>query len=355
MDLATQLLRLYPGSRIVSLEPFGPDRAIGAAPTAKAAGYGAPIHATLRRASGEVVEVVFRVATANPLGHERRADRAAEQLQAYEDFAAIPRNVEPLDVGAIDAHGGLVSLRDCGELYLITRFARGTLYAEDLREVAAAGVATERDLERVDTLARYLAELHVPLDGPERYRRAIRDLVGSGEGIFGVVDSYPHDVPGAPRARLAAIEQHCTAWRTRMREHEGRLHRTHGDFHPFNILFDGRELHLLDASRGACGDPADDVAALSINYLLFAFGADGAWRGLGPLWRRFWAVYGELHRDPSLGSVIPPFFAWRALVVCNPVFYPNLDGRARSSLLDLVECALESRQLDPAWAEELFR
>ena len=34
---------------------------------------------------------------------------------------------------------------------------------------------------------------------------------------------------------------------------------------------------------------------------------------------------------------MPPFFAWRVLVVCNPRFYPNLSGPSRSSLLDLVE------------------
>ena len=88
-----------------------------------------------------------------------------------------------------------MSTRDGGELYLITQYARGTPYAADLRTIAASGSATDRDHQRVATLARYLADLHVPVDGPARYRRAIRDLIGSGEGIYGVVDNYPADVP----------------------------------------------------------------------------------------------------------------------------------------------------------------
>ena len=90
-----------------------------------------------------------------------------------------------------------------------------------------------------------------PEEGASRCARSTIlpvSLVGSGEGIYGVVDHYPADVPGAPWTRLASIERRCAEWRWRLREHEGRLCRTHGDFHPFNILFDGDKLVLLDAS-----------------------------------------------------------------------------------------------------------
>jgi hypothetical protein len=253
--------------------------------------------------------------------------------------------------------GELVSTRDATEHYLITSYAPGTIYAHDLRRIAGERIATPRDVDRVGALARYLAALHTPIAPPgTRYRRAIRDLVGSGEGIFGIIDGYPADVPGAPADRLAAIEARCAEWRWRLRGRDARLTRTHGDFHPFNIVFDGDAPTLLDASRGGCGDPADDVTALAINFVLFALDAPAAWRdGLGVLWRALWSRYLAERPDDDLLAVAPPFFAWRALVVANPVFYPRMTAAARDQLLGLAEAVLDEHALDPARAEELFR
>jgi aminoglycoside phosphotransferase (APT) family kinase protein len=143
-----------------------------------------------------------------------------------------------VDVGAIAADGGLVSLRGAGEPYLVTEWAEGALYAEDLRRVAREGRATALDLARCDALADALARLHAEriADAPG-WRRAVRDLLGHGEGIFGMVDGYPDGVPAAPPERLRAIEERCLAWRWRLRGRVHRLARTHGDFHPFNIVF----------------------------------------------------------------------------------------------------------------------
>jgi hypothetical protein len=262
-----------------------------------------------------------------------------------------------VDLGVIRESGELQSTRDGTEHYLITTYAPGTIYAHDLRRIAAEGVAAPEDVERVDALARYLAALHTPIAPVgARYRRAIRDLLGSGEGIFGIVDGYPEGVPGAPRERLKAIESQCAEWRWRLRDRDDRLTRTHGDFHPFNIVFDGERLTLLDASRGGCGDPADDVTALAINYLLFAIDSPGAWSdGLGALWRHLWQRYLAVRTDPDLLSVAAPFLMWRALVVANPKFYPRLTAAGRKKLLGFASEALEQRMLEPSRAEELFR
>jgi aminoglycoside phosphotransferase (APT) family kinase protein len=278
-------------------------------------------------------------------------------LLAFDDFARTPRHVRAVDVGAIMADGRLVSLREAGELFLITTYAPGRLYAEDLRAVAARGVVEELDLARADALAAYAAELHAePREGAVAYRRAIRDLVGHGEGIFGIVDGYPDDVPAAPPERLRAIERRCVDWRWRLRGRERRLVRTHGDFHPFNVVFaDGVELCALDASRGGQGDPADDVTAMAINYVFFALDRPEAWpHGLGPLWRRFWRAYRRERDDPELLEAAPPYLAWRGLVLANPRFYPQLSTRARDALLGFVERVLDEGRVEPAWAEELF-
>src|SRR5262249_8566000 len=165
--------------------------------------------------------------------------------------------------------------------------------------IAAAAAHTAADEARCVALARYLAELHRRrLDARDVYRRAARDLVGSGEGIFGMLDAYGSDTPAAPPARLEAIERRADAWRWRLRGHEARLSRIHGDFHPFNVVFaEGEEFTLLDASRGCAGDPADDVTAMAVNYVFFAVDHPEAWaRGLGPLWRAVFRPYIQARR-----------------------------------------------------------
>jgi hypothetical protein len=354
--LREHVARQFPGAKVLSIEPLGPDTGATSGVAAKAAGYGLPVRMTIEDGDGRR-ELVWRVASANEFGHDRRADRAAAMVQAFDDFGKIPQHVRAVDLGVIGADGRLQSMRDSTEHYLITTYAPGTIYAHELRRVAADRVATPTDIARVETLVGYLAALHTPVvPAGARYRRAIRDLIGSGEGIFGIIDGYPADVPGAPRERLREIERDCAAWRWRLGDREDRLTRTHGDFHPFNMVFEGDELTLLDASRGACGDPADDVTALAINFLLFAIDAPGSWEhGLGVLWRQLWHRYPVLRPDAGLLAVVPPFLMWRTLVVANPKFYPKLSSRGRDKLLGFASEVLVERTLDPAWAEELFR
>lgn len=351
---------LWPGARIERCEPLGPDPGGGVA--AKSEGYGRPLRVSVREASGAERAIVFRTQVPNEFGHDRRADRMGGVLLAYDVFPLVPDHVAALDVGALLPGGGFASLRGAGEPYLVTGWAEGRLYAEDLREVAQRGEALPRDVARCELLARWLAALHRrhaegAAPAQVRWRRALRDLVGHGEGVFGIADAYPDGVPGAPPERLERIERLCLAWRWRLRGRVERLTRTHGDFHPFNIVLapDDR-LTLLDASRGGEGDPADDVTALTVNYVFFAIDRRQAWaRGFGPLWRRFWATYLGESGDRGVLETAAPFLAWRTLVVSCPRFYPGLSPAGRDALLGLAERALESPAFDPAWAEEPFR
>jgi hypothetical protein len=300
---------------------------------------------------------VLHSAPSDHFGHERRADRAAEMLLSSDTSASVPRHVKVLDVGAYRMDGSSVSLRGTGEFFTLTEYVEGTRYADDLRRIASAGACTPLDIARVTELAEYLAELHVGNvgDGPV-YTRAIRDLLGSGEGIFGIVDGYPADVPGAPSARLAAVERRCWDWRWRLKNRDRRLARTHGDFHPFNVLFSkDSQLVLLDASRGCVGDPADDVSCMAINYLFFALGHPGAWHSaFRDLWLGFWESYANRRSDPELLAVRAPFLAWRGLVLCNPIWYPDVTEKDRDRLLSFVEGALDAKRLDLSSADAVF-
>ncbi|HEX9051770.1 MAG TPA: phosphotransferase [Anaeromyxobacter sp.] len=357
--LAALADRLFPGAAVVRAEPLLPD-ATGA-DEEKAIGYGQPMKVLVREPDGRTHALVFRTQVANEYGHDRRADRVEAAVLAYDVFGEIPAHVRALDVGLVGDDGRLVSLRGTGEPYLVTDWAEGTLYAEDLRRVAREGVARPVDLARCEALAAWLAALHArKLDDPVAWRRAVRDLLGHGEGIFGIVDGYPGDAPAAPPARLRAIEERCLAWRWRLRDQGSRLSRTHGDFHPFNLVFAPGEAATrftpLDASRGGKGEPADDLTALSVNYVFFAAEHRAAWaRGLGPLWRAFWTRWLEATGDRRALELAPPFLAWRALVVSSPRFYPHLGARARDLLLRLAERALDAGRLDLDLPDALLR
>jgi hypothetical protein len=355
LELARAIEARIPGGKIVEIRPLGADRDV-VDETHKGAGYGEPRRVRVRVGSTERI-LVFHVQRPDVFGHQRRADRAAAQLLAFDDFPRIPGHAPALDVGTIDRDGRLISLAESGEFYLITEWVDGTPYAEDLRAVAQRRAATPLDLARVDALVDYLVSLHARRGGPpDRYRRAVRDLVGHGEGIFGMIDAYPADTPAAPPSRLQEIERHVLDWRWRLRERESRLTTTHGDFHPFNVLFgEGTSFRVLDASRGCAGDAADDLAAMSINYLFFALDHERAWEGaFRALFHRFFERYLERSGDRALLDAIAPFLAWRGLVVASPAFYPSLPAHARDRLLSFVERTLAAPRFDLAFADEVF-
>ena len=116
---------MFPGSRIIELEPLEPDTGATASSSQKAAGYGEPTRVALIDGAGQRRELVWRTASRNEFGHDRRADRVANLVQAYEDFAATPHHVAAVDVGSVTQDGSLQSLHNTDEPYLITSFAPG--------------------------------------------------------------------------------------------------------------------------------------------------------------------------------------------------------------------------------------
>lgn len=315
----------------------------------KSFGYGKPLRIHFAVADGRQHEIVLRTMTPDPFGHSRRADRVANMVQSYDTFAQIPRHIHAADVGTFTADGALLPMAN-GEPFLITNYVEGELYARDLDAVRSAGELNELHLARARMLAHYLVELHSHRHEASQYQRSLRDIIGSGEGIFGLCDSYPTDHPAVTSGRLERIEHAAVRWRWRLRDASERARRTHGDFHPYNILFgNGTELWVLDCSRGAVGDPADDVCCLAINYLFNAllagdFSFDGPFRSL---WNVFWNTYLSGAGDPQLLDVVAPFFAWRALVLASPVWYAGVDERVTSTLLRFVERLLDGEAFHP--------
>ena len=335
--------------RVVAVRRLGGSEEAG---DEKVYGYGVPLRIDYEVA-GRPRRAVLHTLKPDPFGHQHRADRAGILLWSHEAFNRLPRHVRSLNVGAFDKAGQLVPLHEIDEVFLLTDYVDGREYGHDLVRLREGGALTAIDLPRCDALADYLLEIHAQRGGdPSLYTRRIRDLIGHGECIMGLIDSYPRDHAWITAARLQRIEELAVRWRWRLRGRAHRLAQVHGDFHPWNILFDqDSTLHVLDRSRGEWGDPADDVTCLSINYVFESVQRRGRLEGeFAALFERFWQRYRAAlppREADELLEVAPPFVAWRALVLASPLWYPQISDAHRRLFFNLIERVLEADRFNP--------
>src|SRR5581483_11304854 len=242
----------------------------------KGYGYGKPVKVDYEM-NGERHAAVLETITPGPFGHEHMADRAQILLWSHRAFNHLPRHVRSLDVGGFAKDGAMLSMGDVEEFFAVNEFVEGTEYYKDLERLRDGGELQDRDIARADALCDYLVAIH-QVHGPDPglYTRRVRELVGHHECIMGILDSYPEAFDGMSAAMLKEIEKACVEWRWRLKAYAHRLRQVHGDFHPWNVLFrEGTDFTVLDRSRGEWGDPADDLAAMTINYLFFSLQRSG--------------------------------------------------------------------------------
>jgi hypothetical protein len=176
----------------------------------------------------------------------------------------------------------------------------------------------------------------------------VRELVGHGECIMGLLDSYPPGEGFINESSLIDIERNCIIWRWCLKRKSHRLSQVHGDFHPWNVLFrEGTDFTVLDRSRGEVGEPADDVTAMTINYIFYSLQKYGELTGaFEHLFNLFWENYLQKTGDTEILEVVQPFYAWRGLVVASPIWYPNLKDDVRLKLLNFIQNILQLERFD---------
>ena len=315
----------------------------------KGFGYGVP-YVIEFKVKNETRRVVLETMRPEGFGHDFPSDRAQILLWQHSAFNKLPKHVRSIDVGAFTVNGKeMKSLGKCGEFFILTEYVDGTLYHFDLDRIKAKGEMTDLDEKRCLALSDYLVDIHsVKRDAPWLYVRRARELIGHGECIMGLLDSYPPELDFVQESELIDIERNCVVWRWRLKRKAHRLSQVHGDFHPWNVMFrEGTDFTVLDRSRGEWGEPADDVTAMTINYIFYSLQKYGELAGVfDRLFRLFWENYLRKTEDWEILEVVQPFYAWRGLVVASPIWYPNLSLDARRKLLNFVRNVLHYEKFD---------
>ncbi|MCL4457237.1 MAG: phosphotransferase [Nitrospirae bacterium] len=281
------------------------------------------------------------------LGHDYPSDRAQVFLLDLETYEGLPKHAKAVDVLSEMPDGSIKSIGGGKEYYLLMERVEGRDYFNDLREFSRKERLDNKDKEKIKAMTSYLAEIHsIKKDSRALYWRKLRDNIGHGECLMGVFDTYPDGV--LSYEQIAEIEKLCVDWRARLKPKTHRLAQIHGDFHPGNIWFkDNADFVLLDRSRGPFGEPADDITALTINYIFFSIMYHGEVKGAYlEGFNLFFDEYAVKTNDNELLEVVAPFFAFRGAVVANPVFYPELTIEARKKIFGFVKNVLSADKFE---------
>ena len=301
----------------------------------------------IRRPEG-IKQYVIKGLFPEGLEHDYPSDRAGVFLLDLDEFRNLPKHVKAVDVLSELKDGSIKSIGGGREYYLLMERAEGKHYFNDLAGFSKKERLDPIDIQKIEVMTSYLADIHsVRKESKQLYWRKVRDTIGHGECLMGVFDTYPDGA--ISHKEMAEIEKMCVDWRMRLKPKHGRLCQVHGDFHPGNIWFKGdKDFILLDRSRGPWGDAADDVTALTINYIFFSINNYGDVRGsyLEAL-KLFYKEYVRKTGDKELLKIVAPFYAFRGAVVANPVFYPDVTPAKRRKIFNFMHNVLRARSFNP--------
>ncbi len=293
--------------------------------------------------------LILRIKNKLDFSHDYKSDRASSFILCHQMANNIPKHAKSLDVVGITKNKNLVSLGDCDDFFQMVKAAKGTEYMEHLQKIKKGGGLDEVDRKKALLLSNYLVALHKnKFKGNKQfaasiYKRHLRDCIGHGEMLLGVIDTYPKKIKFASQTEIINIIKKSVELREQIKNKHYRLCRIHGDFHPGNIFFQNKNnFGVLDASRELYGDPADDLTAMAVNYIWFSLMCKGNFSGpFKELFEIFWNNYIKRTKDTEISRIAPIFFAFRGVVVAHPLFYKNQSNETRRKIFNLINNVLD--------------
>lgn len=290
------------------------------------------------------------------LGKEYCADRAQSLILAHSTYPLMENHIKSMDVIAVDNSERIISVGGAKEFFIIMDEAKGKDYFDDIKKIAQSDKLNKIDKDKAIILARFLAKLHKDKFQKESlYKRKIRDTIGGGESIMGVMDMFPEKLDWFPKKTQVKIVQKSIEYWMRDKCRKSRLCKIHGDFHPGNIWFvNSKEFTLLDRARGEYGEAADDITALLINFIFYSLIYKGKITGaLKELMNIFIDEYFNRSGDKEMEELIAPYWAFRSTVLCNPYFYPDsffknsrMANKVRKNLINFALHALGAEKFN---------
>ncbi|MEE9459311.1 MAG: hypothetical protein V3V84_06095 [Candidatus Bathyarchaeia archaeon] len=308
--------------------------------------------------SNQIKRIVMRVVRGDTgWGHDYLSDHSSVLLLQHSLLRSAPVGTcsESFDVAALMSDGTIKSIGESIEfLHFVDEIpeSESSPYSKDLFKIAEKQSLSDNDILRARVIAEYLAKLHSQKNqNPNLYSRHIRDLIGHGEMLMGVIDTYPpaNNLDFTSIEELERIEIETVRWRNRIKYSSERCSRIHGDVHPFgNLRFKSdNSILALDMSREKFGEPADDVAGMSINYLFFSIWKHGK---LTPhfekLFRIFLDEYINKTRDKDILRYMPPFYAFRGTVIAHPLYYPDLETFKRRKIFNFILNVINDKEFN---------
>ncbi len=299
--------------------------------------------------------VIARRIRDREFSHDYVSDRVATFIIQHKIAGGIKEHVKSHDVVAVK-DDGIALIGDVEEAFQIVELAEGSPYINDFERIRKEG-AGEEDYQIARELAGVLAGIHSrKFKGEEEraaslYKRHLRDAIGHGEMLLGVIDTYPKEsfLSVAMIKELVALS---AEHREKIKHNYKRLSRMHGDFHQFNILIKNKEMKLLDASREIWGEPADDLTCMAINYIWYWLMSKR--EDFLKLFTTFWGGYLEKTGDDEIGRFAPLFFAFRSVVVSHPVYYPDQTDELRRKMINFAIKTLREGDFDYKRVREYF-